>query len=42
MSDLFRVNEKDSNYFISQRLVDKIKEKKPDVTNLHLVPIEVM
>lgn len=41
MPDLFRVPEKDSSYFINQRLVDEIRKQKPDVTNLNLEPIEV-
>ncbi|WNO10393.1 imm11 family protein [Teredinibacter sp. KSP-S5-2] len=39
--DLFRVPEDHSVYFISEKLVETIKQAKPDVTNLNLQEKEV-
>lgn len=38
---LFRVVEKDSEYFASEVLIDALKKEIPDLTNLNLEPIEV-
>jgi len=42
LPDIFRVNESEKKYFINQRLVDEIKRRLPNLTNLNLEPIEVV
>ncbi|TEW51228.1 imm11 family protein [Psychromonas algicola] len=42
LPDIFRVKESEKKYFINQRLVDEIKRRLPNLTNLNLEPIEVV
>ncbi|WP_445177035.1 imm11 family protein [Psychromonas algicola] len=42
LPDIFRVKESEKKYFINQRLVDEIKRRLPNVTNLNLETIEVV
>ncbi|WP_086930709.1 imm11 family protein [Agarilytica rhodophyticola] len=39
---LFRVNERDTYYFINEDLVSALSDAKPDLSNLNLEPIDVI